>query len=354
MMLFEAMYTDTTREMVNAVLDRKTWWTNGQEVAKFENQIAALSNRKYGVAFNSGTSALYSLLMVWGISNRKVIVPSFTFPATVNAVVLAGGIPVFADIEEDTFGLDVADVVSKITANTSLILPIHFAGNISRDILKLGGLDIPLVEDAAHSLMATKHGQAVGSFGEAAMFSFCFNKLITTGEGGMIVTDDVSLVKRLCDFRSHGKGDMYQSIGYNFRMSSIAAALGLGQLVDIAKCIGIRDGLASTYDKGLGDIEEITLIKNQNGVKRINLYYNILVENRDALAEYLIERYNIPTRVIYHPVHLYPYYKKYNCCNLPVTTSVYNRILSLPLHPNLLLADVRIVIDAIREFCGSL
>ena len=234
-------------EAIAKVIKRGTNWAVGPEIQEFEYELAKFVGTKYALTFNSGTSALHTLLLACDVKGKEVIVPSFTFIATANAVILAGGIPVFAECESETFGLDAEDVRKKITSKTKAVIPIHYGGCACRDIEKLARLcndnNLLLLDDAAESLGADVNGKKVGTFGTAAMFSFCQNKIISCGEGGVIVTENPKLYERMKLLRSLGRieeveGDYFSSIkdcdylkvGFNFRMPTMNAALGLSQL----------------------------------------------------------------------------------------------------------------------------
>src|SRR3989338_3408772 len=210
------------------------------------------------------------------IKGEEVICPSFTFIATTNAIVTAGGIPVFAESEAETYGLDAADVEKRITKNTRAIVALHYAGGVSRDIETLQQIaekhNLILLEDNAHSLGVHKNGKQCGTFGVAAALSFCQNKLITTGEGGAVITDSREIYEKLKLLRSHGRvdpiaGDYFSSTaeseyvlpGYNLRMPTMNAALGLSQLRHFQETIQLRQNAAQQLIAGLADIPEIKL-----------------------------------------------------------------------------------------------
>ena len=240
-------------EDINAVVNtikQGMFWATGANITRFEKLVAEYVGRKFAIAFNSGTSALHAVLLAYGIkTGDEVIVPSFTFIATVNSVLFVDAKPVFADIEEETYGLDPESVKEKITNKTKAIMPIHYGGCPCkiRELREIAeDHSLILIEDAAESLGAKVDGRLVGSFGDAAMFSFCGNKVITTGEGGMIVTDSKDIYERLKLIRSHGRLEVenyflstksfdYVMLGYNWRMSNITAALGIAQMKKLNK-----------------------------------------------------------------------------------------------------------------------
>lgn len=367
MNLFESSWNSADLAQIAEVLDRGTYWSDGPEVAKFGSEIGTLSGREIGLAFSSGTTALFALLMSMDIAGREVIVPSFTFPATVNSVVAAGGSPVFADIERDTFGLDTDHVASLINERTAAVVLVHFAGFVSVETLRIKGLadrhGIDLIEDNAHSIGATLQDQRAGSFGLAAITSHCFNKVIATGEGGCVVTDDVDLADSLRRYRNHGRapgqGREYDAVGLNLRLSSISAAIGLAQLGRFDELVGERRRQANEYERALGVVDGIFLPVIPADQNPVWLLYNVLLESsakRDALAYHLREA-GVPTRVTYPPVHLYEVYRERfggRKGQLPVTEDVSERILTIPLYPGLSSNDQRVVIEAIEKFSHTL
>jgi perosamine synthetase len=359
--LFKSYADEDDVAAVTEVLERGTWWAKGPEVEEFERTIADRTNSRYGVAFNSGTSALYANLVANDITDGEVIVPSFTFSATANAVVAAGAKPVFADIERDSLALDPSDVTEKITPQTRAIMPIHFAGDVCAGIRDLREIandhDILLFEDAAHSPGATLEGEPVGSFGKSAMFSFCFNKILTTGEGGMVVTDDETLRDRLKLIRSHGRNDNkeYVTFGHNFRMSSMTAALGVSQAEKLDYIISRRREMARDLNEQLAGIDEIhrpVFPPERNSVYQL---YNIRLGDpslQSALQTHLSDR-GIPTRITYDPVHLTNYYQTewgYKPGDLPITEDVSEKILTLPFHLDLTAEDLDRIASGVRSF----
>ncbi len=207
--LFKIYWDEEDVKMATKSIQRGMFWAIGPNIERFENMLAEYTGRKYAVAFNSGTSALHAALLAYGIGEGdEVIVPSFTFIATANAPLFVGAKPVFADIEEKTFGLDLEDVLRKITPRTKAIIPVHYGGGACR-VEELSEIarehNLLLIEDAAESLGATVGGKKVGRFGNCAILSFCANKVITTGEGGAAVTDSAETAEKLRLIRSHGR-----------------------------------------------------------------------------------------------------------------------------------------------------
>jgi perosamine synthetase len=359
--LFKSYAEQDDIDAVTEVIERGTWWANGPEIETFEDHIADRTDREYAVAVNSGTTALYGMLQAYDVTDGEVIVPSFTFPATANAVVAAGATPVFADIERDSLSLDIESVRAQITDETRAVIPIHFGGDVARDIFELQNLcaekNILLFEDACHSLGATYNNQKAGSIGDAASFSFCFNKLITTGEGGMVVTDSKEVKRRLELLRSHGRNENkeYVTYGHNFRLSSISAALGVTQAKKLDYIIKERREMADYLNDCLRHIKHIQLPEFPEQRQSVYQLYNIRFDERDiqqALAAHLDDR-GIPTRVTYDPVHLTTYYRQewgYERGDLPVTEDISKKILTLPFHMDLEEPDLDRIAEGVKSF----
>jgi len=370
--LFKIYWDEEDIKMVKDTIQRGMNWAIGPNIEKFEEMLSRYLGRGYAVAFNSGTSALHAALLAYGIGEGdEVIVPSFTFIATANAPLFVGAKPVFADVEETTYGLDPRDVMHKITPKAKAIIPIHYGGcpcliNELTEIATEHGLI--LIEDAAESLGAAVDGKKAGSFGDCAGLSFCANKIITTGEGGAIVTDSAEICDKLRLIRSHGRLEDvnyfsstahrdYVSLGYNFRMSDITAALGIAQLGKVDRIIGIRRRNADTMSARLSQIAEIEVPCPPDGFFHVYQMYTIKIkegrEKRDALAAYLAQK-GIMAKVYFSPAHLTHFYKDslgYSC-ELPITERLADQVLTLPMYPTLTEDEINLVTDAITAFFG--
>jgi len=337
-------------------------WAIGPNIEKFEIALAKYVGVKYALAFNSGTSALHSLMIGFGIGpGDEVIVPAFTFVATANAPLFVGARPIFADIEEETFGLDPKDVKKKITKKTKAIMPVHFGGCPCKinELKRLADkYSLILIEDAAESLGAKVRNKKVGTFADAAMFSFCAPKVITTGEGGAAITNSKLLYEKLKLIRSHGMAKMhYITLGYNFRMSNIIAALGLSQLNKINKLIEIRRENAVYFTKKLSEIKGIILPTILKDYFHIYQMYTIRVKGgkklRDSLKDYLNKK-GIMAKVYFEPIHLTVFYKAlgYNL-KLPVTENISREVLTLPIYPAMKRKEIDYVANNIKSFFGK-
>jgi len=353
---------------IRKVLERGMYWATGPQVREFEEMIAKYIGRKYCVVFNSGTSALHAAMIAHDIEKGdEVIVPSFTFIATANAPLFVGAKPVFADIEKETYGLEPQDVAAKITRKTKAIIPVHYGGCPCkiRELKEIAeDHNLLLIEDAAEAFGANIEGENVGSFGDSAVFSFCQNKIITTGEGGAVVTDSKKVYEKLKLVRSHGRvenGDYFTSskfvdyidLGYNFRMSNIAAALGIAQLKKVDRIIEMRRKNAIYLTKRLTGIEEVIPPSPPKGYFHVYQMYTIAVKSksRDALSSYLARK-GIMTKVFFSPVHLTRFYREklgYRI-KLPVTEEISRRVLTLPMYPSLTREELNYISEAVKSF----
>ncbi len=369
--LFKTFSDEKDVEAVAKVIRRGTYWAIGPEVEEFEKKIAAFVGMKHALTFNSGTSALHIALQAHNVKGKEVIVPSFTFIATANAVILAGGIPVFAESEDETFGLDAEDVRKRITKNTAAIIPLHYGGIPSRDIEKLRKIadenNLLLIEDAAESLGASVNSKMVGSFGETSMFSFCQNKVLATGEGGIIVTDSQEVYEKAKLMRSHGRVELaedyftstkdndYIEVGYNFRMPTICAALGLSQFEKMSEVIRRRRGYSHYLSENLSKIPNIRVPLELKGHFQVYQMYSILLDSektRNGLQEHLSKN-GVMNKVYFMPVHLKTFYTRdygYKEGDLPKTEQLSKRVLNIPLYPSITREELDHIIKAIKDF----
>lgn len=367
--LFKMYWDEDDVNAVSEAIRSGMNWAVGPNVSKFEEEIAKYIGREYCLTFNSGTSALHAALLAHGIApGDEVIVPSFTFIATANAPMFVGAKPVFADIEETTFGLDPEDVVERITPKTRAIMPIHYGGCPCK-IQELREIadehDLILVEDAAEAFGASINGRNVGTFGDSAMMSFCQNKIITTGEGGAIVTDSREVYEKMKLIRSHGRLETadyfsttavmdYVTLGYNFRMSNITAALGLSQLSKVNDIISMRRADAAYYIQRLrSEVPDCIISEPPDDYFHVYQLFSIRVRDRDALMHHLENR-GIMTKIYFPPVHCTYFYQSLanGSYNLPITEKISEETLSLPFYPGISRSEIDYVIDSIKEFYG--
>jgi perosamine synthetase len=372
--LYKIYWDEEDKKSVTKVIERGSYWAMGPEVEEFEKLVADYTCRRYGVAFNSGTSALHAILLACKVKRGdEVIVPSFTFIATANAPLFVGAKPVFADIEEETFGLSSSSVQEKITQKTRVIMPIHYGG-LPCHIRELQEIAddkrLIFLEDAAESIGASIHGKKVGSFSDSAVFSFCANKVITTGEGGMVLTDSKKIWERLKLIRSHGRLEVepyfattksldYIALGYNWRMSSITGALGVSQMRKLNKIVELRRRNAEYLSSKLLKITRIELQNPPNGYFHVYQMYTIRVKGsksvRDALKDRLATR-GIMSKVYFDPVHLTSFYRrklKHRKGDLPETEKLSREVLTIPMYPTLQNKEMDYIAKSISEFTSS-
>jgi dTDP-4-amino-4,6-dideoxygalactose transaminase len=370
--LFKSYWEEDDVDAVAKVIRRGTYWSSGPEIETLEQHLAEYVGEQYALTFNSGTSALHVLLLAHGITSGEVIVPSFTFIATANTVALAGAKPVFAEIEDQSYGLDPEDVKEKITKKTRAIIPVHYGGFPCKSIQALREIaddhDLLLIEDAAESLGATQDKKMVGTFGQSSIFSFCQNKIITAGEGGAVVTNSKDIYQRLKLLRSHGRQENeegyfsttkeldYIDLGYNFRLPTINAALVDSQLKKIKRIIEMRREKAATFTKQLSSKRQIKTPKEEKNQFSVYQMYTIQFEDqktRDA-AQNMLTKAGVMTKVYFEPIHLKTFYRQrfnYKPGDLPNTEQISKKILTLPLYPTLTDAEIEYITNTIKCSC---
>jgi perosamine synthetase len=361
---------------IRAVVDvlRSDWLTTGPKVAEFEQAFAKFVGAKEAVAVNSGTAALHAAMYALKIEpGDEVIVPAITFAATANCVVFQGGTPVFVDVNPDTLLIEPEQVESKINSRTRAVVAMDYAGHPAdydglRAITDKNG--IPLVADACHALGAEYKNKKVGTLADLNIFSFHPVKHITTGEGGMITTDDPELAQKMRVFRNHGiTSDYHQreatgswfyemvDIGYNYRITDIQCALGLSQLKKLPDFLAKRREIANGYNQAFSNRHDIKPLKVEHNVSHAFHLYVVAVEF-DAIGKTrqkvfkLLRDSGIGVNVHYIPVHLHPYYQKRLETapgNFPAAELMYEKILSLPIYPNMQEAQVNEVVEKIFQ-----
>ena len=341
--------------------------TDGSHVGNFEKEFADYLGVKYAVAVNSGTAALEIVLRHYGLKGREVIVPTNTFVATPNTVLFAGGKPVFADIREDTLCIDPEDVKRKISSKTAGVVVVHIAGLVCPQMRELRELcedhGLFLIEDAAHAHGATFDGKKAGSLADAGCFSFYSTKVMTTGEGGMITTDDKRLAEVSLCLRSHGQDSrrMMVMLGHNWRMTEIAAILGRHQLSHIEEFVAKRNQLARRYEARLASVKGLSLFKTPANIRHSYYKFPTRVDDRldvEKLGLILKRDYGVETgNVYYPPCHMHPFYREnfgLKEGDLPVSERVLRKVLCLPMHVGLSEDDADYVSDSVRCAIGKL
>lgn len=338
------------REAVLKVLD-SGMLAQGPEVENFEREFSCFVEGRTCVAVNSGTSGLHMALIAAGIGvGDEVIVPSFTFAATANSVVLAGGTPVFVDIDPDSFNIDPSAIEAAITRNTKAIQPVHLYGQPAnmKDIMQIAEkYGLLVLEDSAQAHLAKFNGKYVGTFGIGATFSFYPTKNMTSGEGGMISCADEQFA-RICKLlRNQGMEKRYENeiVGFNTRMTDIHAAIGRSQLRKIENWTAERRKNASFFDENLRNvvtpyvIPSATHVYHQYTIKIVDL-------DRDKFAEELKKR-GVGSGVYYPiPVHRLSSFNLNN--DLPATELVCKQVLSIPVYPSLTINQLEQIVDAVN------
>ena len=344
---------ERTKERVNDVIDSGQL-ADGPEVRAFEEEFADFCGAAYGVATTNGTTALHTAIEALGLGpGDRVVTTPFSMVASANAVRLAGAEPIFADIDPETYNLD-PHAVGEIVREQEIdaILPVHLYG-LPADMDHLGEIadehDLLLIEDAAQAHGAKFESERVGTFGDAACFSFYPTKNMTTGEGGMVLTDDRQVAERAAEFINHGRtanGSSYEhaTVGQNYRMTSVLAAIGRVQLDRLPEYNESRRANAKRLTDELPDGLQPPVEPADR--KHVYHQYTIRTEKRDALREHL-ESAGIGTGIYYpRPIHEQPAYDGVET-SAPVAERVSQRALSLPIHPNLSPADLTDIVNAI-------
>lgn len=336
-----------------------TGWVsaNGRFIEAFENKFADFCGVKYAVSCSNGTVSLHLIMLALGIGKGdEVIMPTLTYIATANTVRYCGATPVFVDSIEGTFNMDPEKLEEKINKNTKAIMPVHLYG-LSCDmdpILDIANrYNIPVIEDAAEAHGAEYKNTKVGSFGVASSFSFFGNKIITCGEGGMAVTNNEDLYKRMKLLKGQAvspeKKYWHIDVGYNYRMTNMQAAVGLGQLENIDWHIAQRKRVAGVYKALLKDYKEYFCLQEEpENCKHVYWMSNIVLQNRvkksrDRVMEEM-EACNIEMRPLFYPMHIMPpYYNEKVYC--PIAEKISMRGISLPSHALLSENDIKYVCD---------
>jgi dTDP-4-amino-4,6-dideoxygalactose transaminase len=328
----------------------------GPKVDEFEIAFSEYTGCEYSAAVNSGTAALHIALLAHGIEKGdEVITTPFSFIATANSILYTGAKPVFADIEPDTYNIDPEKIKEKITSKTRAIIPVHLYGHPAnmKAIMEIAeDSKLVVVEDACQSHGAAYNGKRVGSFGTGA-FSFYPTKNMTTSEGGMLTTNDKEIAEKAKMIRAHGSKVRYlhEMLGFNLRMTDIAAAIGLVQLGKLDKFTAARQKNAEMLTKGLQDIPGIMPSITKSGYTHVFHQYTVRAKKRDEFATFLKTR-DIGTGVHYPiPIHKQPVYKELGYKDsLPISEKAVEEVLSLPVHPALSEEDVQKIVETTREF----
>jgi len=365
--------TDTEIELVNDVL-RSPFLALGPKMVQFEEVVASYVGRKYGVAVNSGTSGLHLLIKAYGIGEGdEVITTPFSFVASSNCILYERARPVFVDIEPETGNIEPALIEAAITPRTKAILPVDAFGqparlDIIRDIARRHGLVV--IEDACEALGSEYKGERTGngSYADAAVFAFYPNKQITTGEGGLIVTDDERVAQLCRSMRNQGRGEggvwlNHERLGYNYRLDELSAALGVAQMGRIEEIIAKRQQVAELYNQRLAQIPGIRLPYIAPEVTRMSWFVYVIQVGVDepvpakqaVLRERVMQRLQaagIGCRPYFTPIHLQPFYRSqfgFREGDFPVTEAFGRTSIAIPFHNNLTPAEVEYVAEHLEK-----
>jgi perosamine synthetase len=316
----------------------------GPMVTAFERSFAKFVNAKHAIAMNSGTAALHSALVGAGLEKGDdVILPSFTFAATAEVVVMVGASPVFVDVDSDTYTVSAKTIEKALTKKTKVVMPVDLYG-LPADMLPIRKLadehGLKIVEDSAQAHGASYKGKAVGGYSDAACWSFYGSKNMTTGEGGMITTNKEEIAEMSRCIRNHGEKEKYQSLmlGHNYRMPEIEAAIGCAQLAKLPEFVARRRKNAEKLSQILRTSKKLQLPTEPKGFRHSWYLYTVRLKNakrdeRDKVVEKLKKK-GIGAFVYYmHPIHLMPFYKKFGKHVLPETEKAAEQVFSLPVHP---------------------
>ena len=351
---FSEMYVDSDiKKVVEQVLDSGRY-IKGDNLRQFEREYADFCNTEYAVGVSSGTSAILLSLMALGIKKGdEVIVPSHTFIATVSPVKFLGATPVYIDIDPQTYTIDPTKIEAAITKNTKAIIAVHLYGHPAEmDLIKeiADKHELTIIEDACQAHNAEYKGRKTGSIGDIAVFSFFPSKNMTVaGDGGMVTTSNEELAHKISMLRDHGRKDKYvhDMLGLNLRLSEIPAAVGREQLKHLDDWTDSRRRVAEKYNKLLDGVVELPT--EAQWAKHVYHLYVIQLDDRDGLSKYLND-HGISTGIHYPvPVHKQPCMEAGNI-SLPVTDACVDRILSLPIHPQLTDVQIEYVAEKVKEW----
>jgi perosamine synthetase len=345
---------------------RSTWISsNGAYLQKFEQSIADFCGAHHAVSTNNGTTALHLALVALGIGpGDEVIVPTLTYIASANAVKYCGATPVFADSIAATMTIDPADAERKVSPRTKAIMPVHLYGHPAdmADIATLArSRGLAIIEDAAEAHGATSHGRKVGALGDCGVFSFFGNKIVTTGEGGAVLTNDAALAARLRLYRGQGMDPeqryWFPVIGYNYRMTNVAAAIGLAQMERIETHLAARRRVARWYDERLAEHADVfDLPYTAPWATHVYWMYTVILRNGSAQRRNAVMRAmsakEIETRPVFYPMHQLPPYRG-DGGHYPVADRLSAGGINLPTHAGLTEDDIDRIVGALVEASGG-
>ncbi len=353
-------------DAVRAVLE-SGYLTQGARTADFEVVLKEYVGTRHAAAVSSATTGLHLALVAVGVRpGDEVIIPGFSFPATANAVIQQGAVPVFVDIIEETFNLDPALLDAAVTDRTRAIMPVHAFG-LCADMAPMNAVaaahGVPVIEDAACALGGTYQGRQAGSLATAGVFSFHPRKIITTAEGGMIMTDDDELARRIAVLRAHGavRGELYMEFvdaGFNYRLSDVHSAIGLAQMKRLDDIVAGRRRAAAALTERLGAVDGIRVPAAPPGIEHTYQSYVVMLDDsidRDGVIRSMRAR-DVETTLGTYGMHLQPYFRERFAIAdeaLPHTTRAHHQALTLPLYPQLQDPDLDLISEALGASIGE-
>ena len=368
--IFKPWYGEAELEALRPSFE-SGWLGYGEKAREFEKRFAEYIGVKHAIALHSCTAALHLALVVSGVEGRQVLTTPMTFVASNHAILIAGGHPVFCDIEEDTLNIDPADVERRVTPETRVLLAVHYGGHpcdmdALLDIAERH--DLLLVEDVAQACGGSHRGRKLGSLGHIGCFSFESKKNLSTGDGGMLVTDDDAVAERVRRLRwlgissdtwsrfnnghqGHAWEYEVEEVGYKYCMNDIAASLGLVQLEKLDRGNELRRQLVQRYHEAFAEVEGVEPLALKEYGESACYSMVVKLDKRDALCDFL-QTCDIQSAVHFRPNHFYPVYAPYRPAQLPVTETVWERILTLPLYPQMGEENQDRVIESVRRFAA--
>jgi perosamine synthetase len=349
------------QSLVEEVL-KENYLNEGDVTTRFEMEVSQRVGAKYGIAATSGTAALFLALAAAGIGpGDEVLVPDITFIASANAVRLAGATPILVDVDAATLTISPDAILASITPRTKAVMPVHLSGRSAdmESILAIArARGLIVIEDAAEALLSARNGRFLGTLGNAGCLSFSPNKTITTGQGGMILTNDESMHNRLRELKDHGRhgrgtggDDIHHALGFNFKLTNLQAAIGLGQIESLDERVRRQKSIYQHYAKDLTNLPGLVLPGFHIEEGEIPQWTDALVEKRDALDQFLIAR-GIHCRRFWFPLHTQAPYRLADD-RFPISSRLNPHALWLPSAFTLSDNDVQSVCDAIRQFLSA-
>lgn len=361
---------DITQEEINAIVEvlQSNILSIGPKLIEFEKSIASYVGIKHAIGVNSGTSGLHLLIKAMGVSSGdEVITTPFSFVSSTNCFLYEGAKPVFVDIDDKTFNINIDMVEDKITDKTKLLLPVDVFGqpvNIKEFMNIAKKHDLKVIEDSCEAIGSEYDGAKTGSLADGAVFAFYPNKQITTAEGGMIVTNDDSIAKVCRSLRSQGRAETgrwlhHEQIGYNYRLSELHSALGVTQLSRVEEILERREKVASLYNNRLRNVNGISIPWIDRKVNKMSWFVYVVTFDegidRNKVIE-LLSKKNIDSKPYFTPIHLQPYMRKmfgFKEGDFPVTERIGNLALALPFYTSMEECEVDTVCDVLKDIIGK-